>query len=1092
MYRYFISASLLLVLSIALPCQAQYLAGEAELAPSIKSSKTALAKPLAISSKLSLSRKISRLNRASKNKRQRTSGSQTPTIKSFVPASPVDFAKLTPDAKGYYVFKIIGQSFSKDMSLLATYKDSKRKVIVPFKLISSSSISFKTSSVFSALVNFTLIKSVGGMVLESNTVLYAFLDSSGGGKGETPTPTATGTATPPGNGTPTPGPTNTPTATPTVVATSTSTPTPQPTPIVSNPGDHIATIETDANSAAKFVLHAVLPIPRKKITEAQIKAGQSFLAVEDANGTLIPGQIEVVTKNAGASLGDTNPDVAEVEVIAEVSQQAGQTRPRYRVFEASSTQPARPVSGYSARSVLYSPPFLSEGTVTALFDAPGKIVLRAHDIFGNSYSADLTEQSEGLPKIIKYGAHQIQVRTFNIMRPDVVVSGPTGTYPRLFGVHAYFTISKETKALKLDLKIGNTLAGLNTQQSDDDFIKEFYYQDLNLEVGATGWDIKHLFPTLYDGTSYNSAGKTIMPLVVPMPGNKPHYMPRLKNLLLRTALFPNIAGGATDADILVMEKGLGFSVKGVSANHANLQLFSYFNPGLASYLPQGTYIPELTHVSGGLAGIRSNFQSDLNKFSNLISQERCNSVWKVTNGVGAYECNYPVVCGVNPLDPNDPNDHLCGPISAWGVTYGGMTSGTETSKVEGAIVASAASLEGYRWLLLQHKERTQRNDQFHKRDGEVVFLRDLEKSSTCGIIAPIDYFNTLNTSQMDPFGANQSPTAMRSYAVANNLQPDYEFFWDTSLPSSYDNEDGQHSVRYQRTNDALTWLGNDSVAKDSTLAAAAIVTFQHPHRPIKCNGTAPVFDSQDVYRMAPSVPGTGVSIGREEAHMWNTLASAYAVGDSSLRSYLRPPYFDYVVDNVLAAAQIPSLGFISKNNNYSKNSPVGRCWTVAVNEEGFLQIANISIRRRVYDGADSTHSNLMQGMITNEIYANMTSQLAWADGSGNNVPNWFKTHYRVPIAEETQPAAIFADWSNVPVDCQNDSNSMGASFGEYLFGFSQVREWTGDPSISAAASSHLNHNSTASLLSKLQAVSLSNLESGIHLSLLACAQQGKC
>jgi hypothetical protein len=163
-----------------------------------------------------------------------------------------------------------------------------------------------------------------------------------------------------------------------------------------------------------------------------------------------------------------------------------------------------------------------------------------------------------------------------------------------------------------------------------------------------------------------------------------------------------------------------------------------------------------------------------------------------------------------------------------------------------------------------------------------------------------------------------------------------------------------------------------------------------------------------------------------------------------------------------------------------------------VNEEGFLQLTAISMRRRVYQGADQTKADLLKNIVTGQVYANLIPQLTWADGSGNNNPAWHKTRYRPAIAAETTPNIIFTAWNDVPLACQNDSNTNGGSYGEYLLGFSQVRQWTNDPYISQAFSEHVNFNSSAALVSKLQGLNLATLEAGIHLSMLACAQQGKC
>jgi hypothetical protein len=268
---------------------------------------------------------------------------------------------------------------------------------------------------------------------------------------------------------------------------------------------------------------------------------------------------------------------------------------------------------------------------------------------------------------------------------------------------------------------------------------------------------------------------------------------------------------------------------------------------------------------------------------------------------------------------------------------------------------------------------------------------------------------------------------------------------------------------------------------------------QHPPVAVKCNGATPIFDGDGVDSLRPSIPGVGSShIGREAAHMWLAIVSAYSVADHAWRESTRPKYFDFFTDEVLARAQIPSLGFIGKSGNYGKMSPLGHCDMVPTNEMGFLDLAMIAMKKNVYDGADETRADRLRAILTNQVYGYTIPELVFARGTVANSPAWHNARFRVPIAHENSHNTIFNDWTEVPAACQTDSNNHGSSFGEFLYGFQQVREWTGDPFLSQIVSEKMNHSSPASLLAKMQSVSFNNLQKGIFTALLACSQRGRC
>ena len=159
------------------------------------------------------------------------------------------------------------------------------------------------------------------------------------------------------------------------------------------PGTHVATIEIDAPAIDPFTIHATIPIIDGEYTMAMRQSGTSPYGIVDTSGTVVPAQTILVTRAANG-----NADV--VEVVARVSRGTASpgTRLQYKVVAYQNSHSPWLNTAISVQGVIGNNTTL-DADVRALANQPLKV--RAHDVFGNVYEADLTQQYSGSPKLFK-------------------------------------------------------------------------------------------------------------------------------------------------------------------------------------------------------------------------------------------------------------------------------------------------------------------------------------------------------------------------------------------------------------------------------------------------------------------------------------------------------------------------------------------------------------------------------------------------------------------------------------------------------------------------------------------------------------------
>jgi hypothetical protein len=684
------------------------------------------------------------------------------------------------------------------------------------------------------------------------------------------------------------------------------------------PGDTVGTFELAAPTLADFVLRGTLPVPPRTFPSGD---GLVPLQVVDSDGSLVPAQVEIVSRYPAEADG---ADV--VEVLAHVHTPSG-TAPGDRI----------------RYDVVYQPhpadPFLPDPDVRALLSAPGSLLLRTRDVFGNLYTADLLSDArsgDGSLRVLRNGSEAVQVATHASLLPVVPVGGPTGTLPHLMGVHAYVTKWADEPFFSLDLRIHDAHSGLDPADPGDDALGKLYFDSLELSV-PDGWSVFNAFPDPWLDLPYVEGAARVFPIVKPISTGQMHVMPAMSQFQRRLVVVKD--GLEARALACLREEGLGFCRAGPSPSGG--ELWSWWNPDTARYFPQRHRLPSLDHV--GLGWLRGADAADLGVRSAQV----------LSGSTGPWPAQSPGLGWAHP----------------WGITAGGMVSGLEIDLYEGVTTACAASNAGYRLAQLVHRMLSDRQPNvLFDADGRPTRMEEWVAHSPQGDVLPIWWFGGPLLWAADPFGITTSPSFQRDAVAAQGRRPD----WEQAL-LDYERIDAEHLIRYTRMAKVLAWLGNDALGKDDLRAQAEGVRlgynmYRQDHYPQGIISTGMYADRLYVdWR-----PGWGFSYGRAEGWGLDTMCASYSLGEPGWRALVRP-WFDLVID-LLRDGQMDCTGIIQAS--YLGNVFNGQYRCRQSIEAAIVENAVVGMRESVFRGESAVKVTETNGVLERTLHA-MISPLVW-------------------------------------------------------------------------------------------------------------------
>lgn len=691
-------------------------------------------------------------------------------------------------------------------------------------------------------------------------------------------------------------------------------------------GTPMAEVEVELPNLDNFVLRATMPVPPGTWPVANSPA-----AVVDYDGTVVPAQVETVSRYADDSLG---ADV--IEVLARVRRDPALTpgtRTTYQVQFQPHSQPAYPST--AAISDLTAGPTTIPSSLQGFFSNPANLRIAAKDVFGHSYETRPLLGANA--KLYRYGDVMTQVRTYDVMQPVSPVSGATGTLDHFFGVHAYMGVQKNEDILLLDVRFNSGPDNNDGVATDDDPMGDIYFQDIEVQV-PSGWVVLQDGVDPFFGTPYSAGGGVRYPIVKPTGDGTVHLFREQRAMHRRLAIAP--AGQATRAQELLNGGGLGFITP---ATFAGEDLISWEHTDLARYFPQAHYLPSLAHM--GLANVRSTLTAEFQELRGHIES-------------GSTESAYPILVG------------NLGWAHPYGVEYGGMTGGAEIHLYQGVRTLAGRSLDGYRRLQDLHRMYVDRGQPvLFNLEGEPTRVDDWVQTAPAGhTYVPFYFFNSVQNTGTNQMGYDSAPTFQTDYVASNTLKPTYE-----TQMRAFQPVDTQHLVRYTRAPKVLAWVGNDALSKDDLLMAAENFNLEfHEHY----NSFYKHVQGTGLYARQVEVatyPGRGFTIGRGQGWGIDVNNAAFALSRDDAWRVDRRDWYGQIAE-VVSEGQADCNGMIQSqvishlfSSKYRARQSI---------EAAILENALLGMRKRVFEGVNTTYTAMLDDVLHDSYYG-MISPLSW-------------------------------------------------------------------------------------------------------------------
>jgi hypothetical protein len=678
-------------------------------------------------------------------------------------------------------------------------------------------------------------------------------------------------------------------------------------------GNTVARLELGLPNERTFVLQGTVPVPRNTFPRPD---GLVPFAIRDLDGSLVPAQVEIVTRYADDSFG---ADV--VEVSARV------TRP----FEA-------PIGARQSYDIVYAPhargSFTVDDSVSDLLRT-GAIMLSSRDVFGNRYSLDLLEA--GNQTSLRNGESIVEWRTHDSLMPDAPHGGADATLPHFLGVHAYFRVFDQEPIVELDLRIHNGHSGLDTTTSVDDPLGKVYFESLDLWLPG-GWLVRDADPDVFTAGPEPVGGRTHYAIVHPLDNNALHVMPQQAQTIRRLVLYK--PGDEDRASDYVRDANLGFARRGL--NELGEELFSWWNPDTHRYFPQRNRLPELDHV--GNAAIQAQLAAD---YATLALALR-------TGNAPGYPILAPALGWAHP----------------YGVDDGGMQGGDGIVMFDGVPELECASNEGWRALAIRHRMYTDRHPvALYNQDGQTTDYTQWTLQGQSGTWLPIWCFLTPLLFAADPFGFTTAPTFQIDAVHAQHREPAYEGLLETYHPIDF-----EHFVRYTSPAKALVWIGNDSLAKDALFQQAALFRLSYNELPNSDYGHYISTGMGSDLNYVSAHPGIGFTFGRLESWGTDAVCAAYSCASPEWRQRVRP-WFNRLID-LVRDGQAHCSGFVEAM--VYEQMFLGHYRARQSIEQAIIENMLVSVRESVTRGVDNPRTAAINEVLRRSCNAMVTAP-AWSD-----------------------------------------------------------------------------------------------------------------
>ncbi|MCP3916494.1 MAG: hypothetical protein GY711_13130 [bacterium] len=691
----------------------------------------------------------------------------------------------------------------------------------------------------------------------------------------------------------------------------------------------VAEIVATASDQEDFMLRATVPVPPGTFTPGQ---AMMPLTIGNYDMTAVPTQVEMVSRY---------PDPADGADVVEV---IGKVR--------------RPVHAQPGDQVVYflgSKPQLRAGLdpgsdVRDLLLTPGAIKLFTEDVFGHAYSADLYKQvreSDPAARKLKDGKMLREWATHEVLLPNQVVDGNQGTMPHMMGVHAYITSYRLEPFLTLDLHVHNGMHGMDETTTADDALMEIYFKNLRLRLPA-GWKALHTFDHPFANGTSESGNWSWTAIVGGLGNNKMHTMDRQMRFVRRVAIVKDEPEAEARARAVLMSQNRGFNRAGTAPNGA--ELYSWWNAETARYFPQKHRLPALDHI--GVQSIRGQLAAELAGYEDQLA----------TGASASYPYTSPGLGWAHP----------------WGSSYGGMTGGDEINIFDGVETAWSASTDGFRMAQLQMRGYLDRQPTaLYALDGRPSRLDDiLIMEGQHAPYVPMFFKLRPNLAWEDPWGFNDAPMFQTAAVMAQGRKPNYQ-----DQLFGFHPIDLMHYIRFTRNLKIMTWLGNDSLAKDQLEQAGELFRMSfHEYRSSEY-GNVQVSSLLKQMTNVQALPGNGVGIAR--AHAWgiDTNIAAYSTGSVEVRERLKP-WLDKIAD-VVIEGQSTCHGIIMSQHAY--NYYDGQYRVRQSMESAFVENAMRGLRENVYKGLDQGRASDLKTAILDSVRAAISPPF-W---SNNHTKPWF-------------------------------------------------------------------------------------------------------
>lgn len=684
-------------------------------------------------------------------------------------------------------------------------------------------------------------------------------------------------------------------------------------------GDVVGAFEVVVPSITPFVLHGTLPVPAGAYVEP---TSTEPFQVRGPDGVACVAQVETVTRWPRAEDG---ADV--VEILARVDRPVGVaagTRVRYEiVYQPHGASACHP-----------------SAHVESLLEQPNALQLRARDVFGQLYTADLyadARNGDGSLRSVKRGRIAATTATHEVLKPVTPTTGATATLHHLMGAQAYVTRWTGEDFVSLDLRVHNAFSGRDHTTHDDDPLGKVYFDALELSV-PTGWVVLEATDNPWAGPTLVQDGRAVKQLVRPIDGGSLHVMPALSQFERRLVIAR--AGTEARAAAFLREEGLAFCREGTSST--GLEYFSWWNSEFGRWYTQRHPLPSLGVESEG--PLRAQLAGELAALTNQVAS-------------GA--------TGIYPIESGN-----LGWAHPFGIQHGGMVSGAEIFLYDGVDVAQAASVEGVRAAQLRLRMYTDRQPNvLFNADGRPARWSEWVVHAPAGDYLPVWWYNAPMLWASDPFGYGQAPQHHVAAVAAQGRAPWYE-----GELSAYDPIDWQHLVRYTRSAKTCLWLDNDVLAAEDLRAQAEGFLFGYSALPQDLYGNIIPTGMLAMKNYVQNYPGLGLAFGRGESWGLDAVLCAYATGEDAWRASLRPWVTDLV--GMIERGQSSCSGVIQASPQYNVFDSQYRCRQSI--EAAIMENALTGLREVVIEGTDEPLESRLNEVLRRAFYA-MISPYVWSE-----------------------------------------------------------------------------------------------------------------